>query len=326
MRASGHAGLRALLLALLIGAGLATDWGLDRFDAGDRAAQQASGSSLRTFLASLSYEIRGLCSRLLYLKIDRYVHEGEKIDFGDGAVGFTMIENREIVPLYGLITYLDPHFIEAFSLGGNHLIHGLGKPEEGRRLLRFGIDQNRDNSLAAELMGQLGVHLARDLNRTEEAIPLFEEALALRRRPDAASLPQGFVFTADQLVGILAVSCWRVGRLDQARAWLAQPNHLPLDHPVWRASGVPPAVHQESPGASGEHDENHHPGEEGGHSPMDHTGEGAGTEEAAFDPRWWRRGDRRSALHRRTAIASMMAIVLICWPLALAASRRKREE
>lgn len=288
----------ALLLPLL-----ATGWGLDRaldsYDPAEPAAGPAAGL-LRSFLGNLSYQARGLLSRLLYLKIDRYVHEGEKVRFGDGAIGITMAGNTEIVPLYGLITYLDPHFIEAFSLGGNHLIYGLAKHQEGLALLEAGVELNPEDPLTSELLGQIAVHHSADLNRPAEAIPYLLRAYELRSRLGAEEVPRGFVFATDLLAGLLAVNYFRAGDRTRALGWLEHPNRLDSGHEIYSALGVRPPdvrpVHREAEAHGHDHIE--------GRSSVDRE------LPRPFKPRWWEDPPAVARFHRSLAIGVALVLLL----------------
>ncbi len=299
----------ALLLPLLV-AGWGLDRALDSYDPAEPVAGPAAGL-LRSFLGNLSYQARGLLSRLLYLKIDRYVHEGEKVQFGDGAVGITMAGNTEIVPLYGLITYLDPHFIEAFSLGGNHLIYGLAKHQEGLALLEAGVELNPEDPLTSELLGQIAVHHSADLNRPGEAIPYLLRAYELRRRLRAEEVPRGFVFATDLLAGLLAVNYFRAGDRTRALRWLEHPNRLDSAHEIYSALGVQPPAVRPAPPEAMEH----------GH---DHT-EGSRTFDREpprpFRPRWWEDPTAVARFHR--SLASGVALVLLLATVARFRSTRR---
>ncbi len=241
---------RALFLLALFAGALASDLTLDSYGPSPAEAGPAGAGLLRSLLGNLSYELRGALARLLYMKIDRYVHEGKKLDYGNGLLAVTMAGNTEIVPLYGLVTFLDPHFIEAFSLGGDHLINGLARPAEGVELLETGVRCNPDNPLTSELLGQLGVQELKDGRELRRAAERFLQALELRRRLPDDEVPQGFIFSVPQLNGLLALVYYKLGELAQARHWLREANYLEADSPLFAALGVPPPPRRLAPSTS----------------------------------------------------------------------------
>ncbi|MBI4872637.1 MAG: hypothetical protein HY814_13840 [Candidatus Riflebacteria bacterium] len=320
---------KAALLVALILAGLGMDLVLDLYG-GDSARPPTGADLVRSFLGNLSYEVRGLAARLLYLKIDRYVHEGKRLDLGHGAFGVTMVGNTEIVPLYGLVTFLDPHFMEAFSLGGEHLLYGLGKVDEGLGLLETGIRYNPDNPLTSELLGQLGVYYMKEVEQPARAIPYFERALKLRAKLADDRVPQGFVFSEPQLRGLLATASFRTGDPAAARQWLKAPALLPRDSELFDALGLPHPTTQ-PPSHPTTQPPNHpatqppsHRQESPGPPPADKTGHRH--DEELEDPRWWADPEKRERLHGQLALAGILATLLaIPWGRLLRrGSRPKR--
>jgi tetratricopeptide (TPR) repeat protein len=309
-----------LLLALYLGA-LGGDLALDSYGPGPAEAGPAGAGLLRSFLGNLSYEVRGTLARLVYLKLDRYIHEGKKLDFGNGVMGLTMVGNTEIVPLYGLVTFLDPHFIEAFSLGGEHLIYGLGKAADGVELLETGLRCNPDNPLTSELLGQLGVYHLKDQGLPRRAIERFLQARELRRQLPDDQVSQGFIFSVPQLNGLLAMAYYRAGESETARRWLEQPNLLEADSSLFAALGVPPPPSRlpASASSAGNSGAKAPPADE--HEAHEHQRDG---EEALHGQRWLD-ATRMAALRRQLAWAAAGA-GLLALPLAAGALRRRRSE
>ncbi|MBI3893355.1 MAG: hypothetical protein HY303_17700 [Candidatus Wallbacteria bacterium] len=321
IRGLSSPGAAAALILLLLAFGFRLDCALDSFDEDDPTAPGPASSAaglLRSFLGNLSYEIRGLLARLLYLKIDRYAHEGRKIQLGDGAVGVTMAANTDIVPLYGLITYLDPHFIEAFSLGGNHLIYGLDKPKEGLELLETGVAWNAADPLCSELLGQIGVHYSVDLLQPARAIPYFKRALELRKKLPDPDAPSGFVFSQGQLVGLLAVNNYRAGNRPAALRWLALPNRLDAGHEIFRLLGVVPPARpagaSPSPPAH-EHALHHHTAAEEDRERLGQP-DSSRPSQKPWNPRWWEDAEERArfVVSLRNGLLLNLALLLPFWP------------
>lgn len=106
-------------------------------------------STPQSLLANILGESRTLMADVLWIKVDKYfhthqhgkLHEQEK-EHREGEGHLEEVEVTEIMPLIRLITWLDPHFIKAYRVGGWHLSFNLDRAEEGKKFLKEGINNN----------------------------------------------------------------------------------------------------------------------------------------------------------------------------------------
>jgi 6-phosphogluconolactonase/glucosamine-6-phosphate isomerase/deaminase len=80
---------------------------------------QTAGPAVSSVYA-LTGEFRTVFANMLWIKVDKYLHE--RIEHGGDA-----FENKEAMPMIRMITELDPHFIEAYRTGAMLLYIGLNK-------------------------------------------------------------------------------------------------------------------------------------------------------------------------------------------------------
>ncbi|MGV8118718.1 MAG: tetratricopeptide repeat protein [Candidatus Xenobiia bacterium LiM19] len=125
-------------------------------------------SDSRQIFLSMLGEMRYTLAAFVWLKADYYHHDAE-------ASGENWTENKSLMPLIRLVTYLDPHFVQAYDFGGYHLAVNLKKPEEGINLLQEGI---RNNPGSFDLLWEMGYILS-EQKRYKEAIPYLLQALPL---------------------------------------------------------------------------------------------------------------------------------------------------
>ncbi len=119
-------------------------------------------STPQSLLANILGESRTLMADVLWIKVDEYfhTHEAGKVHGQEkehheheGEGHLEEVEVTEIMPLLRLITWLDPHFIKAYRVGGWHLSFNLNRVEEGEKFLKEGIN---NNPLRYELYYDLG--------------------------------------------------------------------------------------------------------------------------------------------------------------------------
>lgn len=112
---------------------------------------------------------KGVAADILWIKIEELWHGGKWF---------------EIMPLLRAITWMQPHFIEAWELGGWHLADNLYAYaremtdkeryiEEGIRFLKEGIAKNRD---VYNLYFELGWIYYSKLNKYDEGVKYFKSA------------------------------------------------------------------------------------------------------------------------------------------------------
>ncbi len=141
----------------------------------------------REVLATALMGLREVAASLLWLKIEDYFHSGE---------------HEKITPLIRIITWLDPHFIEAYSSGAWHL---AWNSEDWRLIpsaeefLKEGIKNNPDKYELYADMGWLFYDKVKDY---EKAIEWYKKA---------ASLP-----SPPLVKRMLAHSYERAGRIEEA--------------------------------------------------------------------------------------------------------------
>lgn len=145
----------------------------------------------REVLATALMGLREVAASLLWLKIEDYFHSGE---------------HEKIAPLIRIITWLDPHFIEAYSSGAWQL---AWNSEDWRLIpsaeefLREGIKNNPDKYELYADMGWLYYDKVKDYDK---AIEWYKKAVALPSPPSVKRM--------------LAHSYERAGKIDEAiKVW-----------------------------------------------------------------------------------------------------------
>ncbi|HLW48974.1 MAG TPA: hypothetical protein VKW09_14570 [bacterium] len=130
----------ALLLACVAGTQALVD--IARPPVNDEAAVRFSGAAM--IVRGFAGQIRGLLADFLWLRVDEYAHRRRLIN-GD----INRSDDEAILPLVRLITWLDPHYVNAYALGGQWLAFHFGKPREAVAFYDEGI---RNNPRAADLL------------------------------------------------------------------------------------------------------------------------------------------------------------------------------
>jgi hypothetical protein len=118
---------------------------------------------------ALAGEFRSVIANLLWIKVENYHHEFLRTNNDWRA-------NTQILPLVKMITDLDPHFTEAYSVGGWMLCMGVNHTKEGIDYLREGVRNNPQNMDVNETLGTI---YARKLDQPAKAMPYLRRALAL---------------------------------------------------------------------------------------------------------------------------------------------------
>ena len=151
-------------LIIIVASGLKLDkYSQQIFD--KRYANLASSSALLDIIGELRYT----AAALLWVKIDIYHHEYE-------FKGKDIMRNTSIMPLFRLVTLLDPHFIQAYDVGAYTLVVDLKKVEEGMEFLKEGMNNNPDSF---ELTWQYAFLLYYQ-KKYEEAVPVLLRAREIR--------------------------------------------------------------------------------------------------------------------------------------------------
>lgn len=82
-------------------------------------------------------QARGLLADFLWLRVDEYQHR-RRIVGGD----LLRADDESLMPLVRLITWLNPHFIDAYALGGQWLAFHFDRPTEATEFYEEGIRNN----------------------------------------------------------------------------------------------------------------------------------------------------------------------------------------
>ena len=94
-------------------------------------------SAAAVMVRSVVGQIRGLLADFLWLRVDEYQHR-RRIVNGDIIRG----DDEALMPLVRLITWLNPHFVEAYALGGQWLAFHFGQSREAIAFYEEGIRNN----------------------------------------------------------------------------------------------------------------------------------------------------------------------------------------
>ncbi len=82
-------------------------------------------------------QVRGLLANFLWLRVDEYQHR-RRIVGGD----LLRADDEALMPLVRLITWLDPHYVDAYALGGQWLAFHFTRPRESMEFYEEGIQNN----------------------------------------------------------------------------------------------------------------------------------------------------------------------------------------
>jgi|GEM_PF-1296027 len=158
---SGRGWKKAGLVVALLCLAMALQAGLDRTPAGsgERAGNFPSAASLARFMGG----IRQYFAYTFFIKTDKLYHL-----YGNDA---------ELIPYYRIITYLDPHYVDAYYILSG-LIYDAGRKQEALEVNLAGI---RANPESADLYFSLADLFLRE-KRYPEALQAFEEAFLLQRK------------------------------------------------------------------------------------------------------------------------------------------------
>jgi len=132
--------------------------------------EQASvdNTALRTVMA-MAGQFRVVFANLLWIKVDQYHHEYIK-QHADWA------QDTDLLPMLRMITWLDPHFVQAYQVAGFMLSARLHRYEHARQLLEEGI---RHNPKSFELYEEMGMAILRARKDYREAYAYLTRALSL---------------------------------------------------------------------------------------------------------------------------------------------------
>ncbi len=100
------------------------------------------------------------------------------------------VESAEIMPWFELASIADPHYIQAYIVGGYWLGMRLGKPERALRFLKKGLKYNPSSWQIYAQMGDVYFFVKRDYQR---AIAYFRQAYFFMRGTEVAGIEKKHV-------------------------------------------------------------------------------------------------------------------------------------
>lgn len=163
----------AAFLACIAGAQLLVD--TDRPAVNDEADVPFSAAAVA--VRGVVGQLRGLIADLLWLRVDEYQHR-RRIVNGD----LLRADDEALMPLVRLITWLNPHFTDAYALGGQWLAFHFNRPREAVTFYEEGIRYNpRSTDLltgAAWVYWRFLHDPARGAARAERAARIAEDDLS----------------------------------------------------------------------------------------------------------------------------------------------------
>lgn len=157
----------ALLLACVAGTQALVD--VYRPAVNDEAGVPFTGAAV--IVRGFAGQIRGLLADYLWLRVDEYAHRRRVAD-GDINRG----DDEALMPLVRLITWLDPHYVNAYALGGQWLAFHFGRARDAVIFYDEGI---RNNPQAADLLTDVAFVQWRLLHENKAAAARVEQAANL---------------------------------------------------------------------------------------------------------------------------------------------------
>ena len=184
-----------LIVILLIAAAL-FQYGFDSTPAGAGEGYEENLPAMRRLLSFLG-GVRQYLAYNLYIKNDKLHH----LYFG------SLAGEAELIPYFIVITWLDPHYVDAYFIG-SEIIWQQGRHEEAIDFIKQGIAANPDE---ADLYAGLADFYLEE-QRYDEARQEFERALEHEPR----------IYTRKYLISGLAASHHALGDDEAARQLLIE--------------------------------------------------------------------------------------------------------
>lgn len=172
----------------------------DRFLDKYKKNSQVSISSPQEALVYLLGEFRSSIADILWLKVDKYFHAGFEREHMLHEIEHPYLRKylkeaeiqlykehisqdwkTEFMPLIRLVTYLDPHFIQAYTVGAWWLTYKLDKPEQAIKFLLEGISHN---TTAYELYYEMSWIYFKKYHDYQKAIEWLYEAMKYASAPE----------------------------------------------------------------------------------------------------------------------------------------------
>jgi hypothetical protein len=116
-------------------------------------------------------ELRGLLADFLWLRVDEYAHH-RRLEDGD----INRSDDEALMPLVRLITWLNPHYTDAYALGAQWLATHFNRPHEAITFYEEGI---RNNPGAGDLLTGEAFVYWKMLHDTKDAARRIDQAANL---------------------------------------------------------------------------------------------------------------------------------------------------
>lgn len=127
----------------------------------------STAQSLTRFMGGF----RSIAAAYIWLKADQIHHDF----YGD------LKREQELMPLYRILTWLDPHFEDAYYVG-SYMLFLFGKKQEGLAFAKEGIEMNPDS---AKLYYNLAEIYIDYFNQYDLAIKEIKKGLRFAKNPAA---------------------------------------------------------------------------------------------------------------------------------------------
>jgi tetratricopeptide (TPR) repeat protein len=127
----------------------------------------SAAQSLTRFMGGL----RSIAAAYIWLKADQIHHDF----YGN------LQREQELMPLYRLLTWLDPHFEDAYYVG-SYMLFLFGKKREGLAFAKEGVEMNPNSPKLHYNLAEIYINY---FNQHDKAIKEIEEGLRHAKTPAA---------------------------------------------------------------------------------------------------------------------------------------------
>lgn len=141
-----HRSITYITVLSLLGTGVVLQIGIDA-DRNSLGLQTSAAQSTISTTFKFLGGVRTAAAAYLWIKADRLHDDYYKEDFN---------KEQELVPLYRLATWLDPHLVDAYYVG-SWLLYRYKQPEEGWKFAQEGLRLNPDSWKMELNLGQLAM-------------------------------------------------------------------------------------------------------------------------------------------------------------------------
>lgn len=140
----------SVIIIVFIAAAVLLQSGIDSERAGLGLSSNSVKSSASTILEILG-GLRAAAAAYLWIKIDR-IHDGY---YGE------LSKEGELIPLYRIVTWLNPHLEDAYYVG-SFMLYRLKEPNEGWNFAMEGLKLNPESSRMELNVGELALFYQKD--------------------------------------------------------------------------------------------------------------------------------------------------------------------